>query len=366
MAIDTTSIGTAPRTLAPTPVPPTSTVASPGPDVPRLRRPQVGPGVVRYQPAIDGLRAVAVLAVLAYHWPAAWMPGGFLGVEVFFVISGYLITSLLLGERVRTGATDFKAFWLRRARRLLPGRVRLAGGGRRGVGDLAPVRGGQPARGGAGRPGLRVQLVPDRGQAVVLPARRPTVAAAAPVVAGGRGAVLPGLAAGAGRPAAPLPPAHATGAAGHRGAGRRLGGGGHGAVPPRHRPLPGLVRHRHPGLGHPAGRGPGHRRAALAHARPPSSRGVRLLFNLLALWLRGRRGLDVRPRQRVRSVRVPRRVRAARRAHRRPDPVAGAPGGHLVARRSSALARWCGSVAGPTASTCGTGPCSCSPVPAWT
>ena len=63
---------------------------------------------MRYQPAIDGLRAVAVLAVLAYHWPASWMPGGFLGVEVFFVISGYLITSLLLGERVRTGGTDFK------------------------------------------------------------------------------------------------------------------------------------------------------------------------------------------------------------------------------------------------------------------
>ena len=120
MAIDTTSIGTAPRTLAPTPAPSAAAADAPGPVAPRAPLPRVGPGLVRYQPAVDGLRALAVLAVLAYHWPATWMRGGFLGVEVFFVISGYLITSLLLGERTRTGRTDFKAFWLRRARRLLP------------------------------------------------------------------------------------------------------------------------------------------------------------------------------------------------------------------------------------------------------
>ncbi len=120
MAIDTTSIGTAPRTQVPTPAPSAAPVEPEGPSAPRATLPRFGPGLVRYQPAIDGLRAVAVLAVLAYHWPASWMPGGFLGVEVFFVISGYLITSLLLGERVRTGGTDFKAFWVRRARRLLP------------------------------------------------------------------------------------------------------------------------------------------------------------------------------------------------------------------------------------------------------
>ncbi len=120
MAIDTTSIGTAPRSLDPT---------SPAPHDPPLDREAAAPappvasgdvGRVRYRPALDGLRAVAVLAVLAYHWPASWMPGGFLGVEVFFVISGYLITALLLGERQRTGRNDFKAFWARRARRLLP------------------------------------------------------------------------------------------------------------------------------------------------------------------------------------------------------------------------------------------------------
>ncbi len=73
-----------------------------------------------YLPGLDGLRALAVMAVLLYHAGAGWLPGGFLGVEVFFVISGYLITSLLLAEWHSKGRVDLKAFWLRRARRLLP------------------------------------------------------------------------------------------------------------------------------------------------------------------------------------------------------------------------------------------------------
>ncbi|HWA55515.1 MAG TPA: acyltransferase family protein [Solirubrobacterales bacterium] len=73
-----------------------------------------------YLPGIDALRAIAVLAVFLYHAGVAWMPGGFLGVDVFFVISGYLITSLLLSERSRTGTVRLGQFWLRRARRLLP------------------------------------------------------------------------------------------------------------------------------------------------------------------------------------------------------------------------------------------------------
>ena len=73
-----------------------------------------------YAPALDGLRALAVIAVLLYHAGLPWVPGGFLGVEVFFVISGYLITSLLLAEWSLQGRIDFQAFWLRRARRLLP------------------------------------------------------------------------------------------------------------------------------------------------------------------------------------------------------------------------------------------------------
>src|SRR5436190_12504130 len=73
-------------------------------------------------PGVDGLRALAVLAVFVYHFHngGGWLPGGFLGVDVFFVISGYLITSLLLSEFRRTGTVDLVRFWLRRARRLLP------------------------------------------------------------------------------------------------------------------------------------------------------------------------------------------------------------------------------------------------------
>ncbi len=73
-----------------------------------------------YLPGIDALRALAVLAVFFYHSSVGWMPGGFLGVDVFFVISGYLITSLLLREFRRGGHVRLGRFWLRRARRLLP------------------------------------------------------------------------------------------------------------------------------------------------------------------------------------------------------------------------------------------------------
>jgi peptidoglycan/LPS O-acetylase OafA/YrhL len=71
--------------------------------------------------ALDGIRALAVGGVLLYHGGVTWVPGGFLGVDVFFVLSGFLITSLLLAEtRASGGAIDLKRFWIRRARRLLP------------------------------------------------------------------------------------------------------------------------------------------------------------------------------------------------------------------------------------------------------
>lgn len=71
-------------------------------------------------PGLDGLRALAVVAVMIYHANSSWLHGGFLGVEVFFVISGYLITLLLIGEHERSGHVDLRQFWLRRFRRLLP------------------------------------------------------------------------------------------------------------------------------------------------------------------------------------------------------------------------------------------------------
>ncbi len=73
-----------------------------------------------YLAGLDGIRAIAVAGVLAYHGGAAAYSGGFLGVEVFFVLSGYLITALLLGEWDRTGGIALGPFWIRRARRLLP------------------------------------------------------------------------------------------------------------------------------------------------------------------------------------------------------------------------------------------------------
>ena len=73
-----------------------------------------------YEPSLDGLRALSVIAVICYHAGFTWMHGGFVGVEVFFVVSGYLITALLLDERDRSRRTNLPQFWLRRARRLLP------------------------------------------------------------------------------------------------------------------------------------------------------------------------------------------------------------------------------------------------------
>lgn len=74
-----------------------------------------------YRPAIDGLRALAVVSVIAYHVYPAMAPGGWFGVDIFFVISGFLITSLLLAQyRSHRGRIDLVDFWLARARRLLP------------------------------------------------------------------------------------------------------------------------------------------------------------------------------------------------------------------------------------------------------
>ena len=79
----------------------------------------------RYIHSVDGLRAVAVIAVLLYHLGIDWIPGGFLGVDLFFVISGYVITGLILDSIARSGTLDLRAFYLSRIRRLVPALVAM-------------------------------------------------------------------------------------------------------------------------------------------------------------------------------------------------------------------------------------------------
>ncbi len=77
-------------------------------------------GDQKYLPGLDGLRALAVAAVVAYHLGYGWAQGGLLGVGVFFTLSGYLITDILAGQWAARGRIKLGDFWLRRARRLLP------------------------------------------------------------------------------------------------------------------------------------------------------------------------------------------------------------------------------------------------------
>ena len=75
--------------------------------------------MIAYRAEVDGLRALAVLPVMLFHAGASALPGGFVGVDVFFVISGYLITSIIVAER-EAGTFSLAGFWERRARRILP------------------------------------------------------------------------------------------------------------------------------------------------------------------------------------------------------------------------------------------------------
>ena len=101
---------------------------------------------LRYRGDIEGLRAVAILLVVAAHAGVPWLAGGFVGVDVFFVLSGYLITGVLLGELGKTGHLQFANFYARRFRRLLPALlVMLAGAGAVAVIALPPSAQGDQA-----------------------------------------------------------------------------------------------------------------------------------------------------------------------------------------------------------------------------
>jgi peptidoglycan/LPS O-acetylase OafA/YrhL len=147
--------------LAP-PRPPPTTGRLPDPPVTRRpaaptprkgRRTPRGPSGLRprpgHIPGLDGLRGLAIVAVLVYHFTPSVLPGGFLGVDVFFVVSGFLITTLLLRELHDRGRMDLPGFWLRRARRLVPALVVVVV-----VSVAAPPVGGGGRRVGRGPPTL--------------------------------------------------------------------------------------------------------------------------------------------------------------------------------------------------------------------
>ena len=297
-------------------------------------------GVLPYIPAIDGLRALAVAAVLLYHSGLGWLPGGFLGVEVFFVISGYLITSLLIADHRSNGHVSLGGFWRRRARRLLPAVFTLI------IATLVysviflpgEVAGAAGQR--AGRLPLREQLVPDLPLAVLLREPGAAVAAQASLVARRGGAVLPGL---AGRVLARAGPHQA--ALRLRADPRRRPGlqRDHGLqLRPGGRPVAHLLRHRHARQRTADRRGAGVRLAG----RAPSGQGepaVQADGGRL-----GRRGSD-RPRllrgddQRAGCAALPRRLRDRRDRHDAAHRGRGPPGRQLLAPRprpaAAALAR---------------------------
>ena len=102
--------------------------SAPSPEAPGQPAPPPAPPVVPfslgYRPSLDGLRGVSILAVMSYH--LGFIRGGFLGVDIFFVLSGFLITTLLTDEWIRSGSISFRKFYMRRALRLLPALVVLA------------------------------------------------------------------------------------------------------------------------------------------------------------------------------------------------------------------------------------------------
>ena len=116
------------------------------PDLARAPRPE------GFRPDIEGLRAIAVLLVLVYHAGLPFLPHGFLGVDVFFVISGYLITGLLLRELAATGSISWPRFVARRARRLLPAAILVLVAIAVSTWFLVPGRRGREIGGDAGRP----------------------------------------------------------------------------------------------------------------------------------------------------------------------------------------------------------------------
>ena len=165
------------------------------PDRPAVAVPRPVEGTSPYLPGLDGIRAIAVLAVIVFHLNFSWASGGLLGVQVFFVLSGYLITDLLVAEYRRHRGIALAQFWIRRARRLLPALfvvlfVTVGWATLFDRSQLAALRSDLPSA-----HLLLQQLVVHLPPRLLLRPVRPAVAARPPVVALHRGAVLPDLAA---------------------------------------------------------------------------------------------------------------------------------------------------------------------------
>lgn len=109
---------TAEQPAAPEPAP-----AAGGSAAPAVTPPALKPGSIRRAPALDGLRGIAVLAVVVYHLFGTVLRGGYIGVDIFFVLSGFLITSLLVREYGARGSISLSGFWVRRLRRIVPAAV---------------------------------------------------------------------------------------------------------------------------------------------------------------------------------------------------------------------------------------------------
>ena len=148
----------------------------------------------RYMPGLDGLRAIAVLAVIAFHLGLDWAPGGMLGVGVFFTLSGYLITDILLAQLNARGRIKLGAFWLARARRLLPALFLMLAIVVAWVTIFGPAQTDAVPRGRRLGGLLRQQLAADLRRRLLLRPLRSRRPARPPLVALGRGAVLHPLA----------------------------------------------------------------------------------------------------------------------------------------------------------------------------
>ena len=160
-----------------------------------VSQPAHGP-TLAHRDDVQGLRAIAVLTVIASHASSRSCRGGFVGVDVFFVISGFLISQLLFREVERSGRVSIPSFYARRARRILPAATLVTRRDRRGLGDLAER--GRPARRSCKDAVWAVFFAANIHFAAVgtdyFAPGGAALAAAALLVAVGGGAVLPGLA----------------------------------------------------------------------------------------------------------------------------------------------------------------------------